>query len=214
MSLGWRSETRLSARSRAATLTVACDNRAAIVQVLLLLGLGLLTGLVRCFVDLSLGVPGHSIVLIMVPVAFGVAATRRRGAGTVTSASALATVAAVGCLPVRVSMGVGAIVSLFAAGPALDIWLSTLHRRHVYTACVAAGVSANLVALCAKIGLRTAGLYPGIQAAAFFDLWLHRATITYPLCGAVAGLLAAAVCFSMRDRTDQAPDAARAVDAE
>lgn len=185
----------------------ACDSRAAISEVLFLLGLGLLAGLVRCYADLRLGVPGHSIVLIMLPVAVGVAATRRRGAGTVTSASALATVAAVSCFPVKVSIGLGAVVSLFAAGPALDIWLSVLRRRRsVYTACVLAGVSANLVALCAKIGVRTVGLYPGIQAAAFFDLWIHRATITYPLCGAVAGLLAAAVCFTMRDEMGEAAD--------
>ena len=169
-------------------------------EFLLLLGLGVVTGLVRCLVDLRLGVPGHSILLVVLPIAVGVAATRRRGAGTVTSASALATVAVVSCLPVKVSIGVGALASLCATGPALDIWLTVLRRRRaVYTACVAAGVSSNLLALGVKIAIRAAGLYPGIQAAAFFKLWLHRATITYPLCGAVAGLLAAGVCFSMRE---------------
>ena len=97
-------------------------------QVLCLASVGALTALARALVDLSLGIPGHSIVLVVVPLAFGLVCVPRRGAGAILGGSALTTVLALRLVGLR-GTGAGATVSLavtaVAPEAAPDVRLAT-----------------------------------------------------------------------------------------
>jgi hypothetical protein len=148
-------------------------------------------------VKLSLGIPGHSIVLAALPMALGVSLAPRRLAGSAMSAGALATawtLTAAGAA----SYGSGSIVSLSLIGPMMDIalgWARTGWR--VYATLVLAGVATNLLALLSRAATKVLGLDGGARP---FDSWWLQAVITYPLSGAVAGILGALFWFRLSDQ--------------
>lgn len=145
---------------------------------------------------LGLGIPGHSIVLAALPMALGMSLAPRRMAGSLMSASALGT----GWLLTGVSAasyGSGSFVSLTLLGPMMDVALRHADRgRRVYLALLLSGVATNTLALASRAGAKILGLDPGRP----FDIWWLQALVTYPLSGAVAGLLGALCWFHLRDR--------------
>ncbi len=181
-------------------LTMAGD-KASLQELAFLVGLGLLAASVRCAANLRLGIPGHSILVIVLPMAFGTAVTRRRGAGVVMGASALAGASILGAMGVGRTLGPGAVTSLALTGPAFDLWLAALRKgdRSVYWAWIAAGATSNLVAFAVRGVAKVSGIWPGVFSAHYWSLWASRAAITYPLCGLLAGLLAAGAFFKCSD---------------
>lgn len=179
--------------------------RVSAAEWLLLLTCGAAAAAAVGFVKLSLGIPGHSIVLAALPMVFGVSLMPRRFAGSVMSAGALGTawlLSAGG----GASYGAGSFVSLFLIGPMMDVALSRARSGwRVYAALVLSGVATNLLALGSRatakfFALDLAGTRP-------FDSWWLQACVTYTLSGVVAGLLGALCWFHFNDRASRRPQA-------
>lgn len=176
-------------------------HRVSTAELGLLLACGAAAAAAVGFVKLSLGIPGHAIVLAALPMALGLSLAPRRLAGSVMSAGALGTaflLSGVG----GVTYGSGASVSLSLIGPMMDVALRGAHRgRRVYVALVVSGVAANLLALGSRAATKLLGL--DLAGARPFDSWWLQAAVTYTLSGAVAGLLGAVCWFHFNDRSGQ-----------
>jgi hypothetical protein len=146
------------------------------------------SGLIR----LGIRLPGHSIVLSMLPMALGLALAPRRLAGSIMSAGAFGT-AVVFSFAGLANYGSGAFVSLCLIGPIMDLALARMRSGWLlYFGLMLAGIGTNLLALGSRsinklLGLDIAGMRP-------FSGWWGEAIITYSVCGAAAGLIAA-LCF-------------------
>ena len=175
---------------------VRVRDRISAVELLLLFACGAAASAAVGLAKLGLGIPGHSIVLAALPMALGLSLAPRRMAGSLMSASALGT----GLLLTSVtaaSYGSGSFVSLTLLGPMMDVALRHADRgRRVYVALVIAGVATNALALASRAGAKILGFDPGRP----FDIWWLQALVTYPLSGALAGLLGALCWFHLRDR--------------
>jgi hypothetical protein len=169
----------------------------ATVEVAVLVFLGAAAAAATALPDLRLGIPGHAILRSVFPMALGLALVPRRLAGSVMGVSAVAT-----SLLFRaggLSGGPGALTSLYLTGPLLDLALVGAGRPwRLYLGLLLAGLGSNLVALFVRGGFKTFTLGHGGRRGA--EAWWHQAAITYPLCGALAGLVSALVWFHLRGR--------------
>jgi hypothetical protein len=172
--------------------------RISAAELLLLLASGIAAAAAVGFAKLRLGIPGHSIVLAALPLAFGLSVAPRRFAGALMSAGALG--ASVLFTAAGASYGSGAIVSLSVIGPMMDLALRRALRGWlVYVALMLSGVGANLLALGSRAAFKILGL--DFAGARPFDSWWLQAIATYTLSGAVAGLLGALCWFHLNDRS-------------
>ena len=172
------------------------DHRISAIEVAMLLTCGAASAATIAFVKLSLGVPGHSIVLAAAPMALGMSLAPRRLAGSVMSAGALTT-ASILVASGAGRFGSGAFASLMLLGPMMDVAMR--HARsgwRVYAALVLAGVATNTLALAS----RAAPKLLGIDIGRPFDSWWLQALGTYSASGVVAGLLGAVCWFQFRER--------------
>lgn len=179
-------------------------HRVSAVELVLLLSSGAVSATAIAFVKLSLGIPGHSIVIATLPMAFGMSLAPRQFAGVVMSAGALGT-AWLLSLGGRATFGSGAFTSLVLLGPMMDLALR--HARsgwRVYAALVTAGVVTNVLALASRAASKILGLDVGTRP---FGGWWLEASLTYTLSGVVAGLLGAACWFHFNERAAQRPRA-------
>jgi len=175
-------------------------SRVTAAEVAFLLLIGAATALLRSFVSLQAGIPGHSIVLIVLPLVLGLACVPRRGAGKVMSATAALTVLGIGAVGVRTGVGSGALTSLLLTGVLLDAALRVGRKGWmIYLGCISAGLLSNVVAFGVRLALKYAALAPG-DALHPLATWLPRAAWSYPLCGAAAGLASAVLLFRLRER--------------
>jgi hypothetical protein len=144
-------------------------------------------------VKLRLGIPGHAIILSVLPISAGLAIVPRHGTGTAISVTAFATMTLFRALAWPVGGGPGAVASMLAAGPAFDLALARARGWRLHAAFLVAGVAANLIALVARGGLKLLSIQPLVGRP--FSEWFRYAIVTYPVSGAVAGLLCALVMF-------------------
>ena len=77
-------------------------------------------GTLKAMLGIHLKTPGHAIVRAVFPMAFGLAAAPRRGAGCVMGGSAVVSMTLFQWSGFG-SVGFGAMTSLFATGPCLDV---------------------------------------------------------------------------------------------
>ena len=146
---------------------------------------------------LGLGIPGHSIVLAVLPLALGLSVAPRRLAGSMMSAGALGTAWMLQGAGTA-TFGSGAFVSLCLLGPMMDLALRNARSGwRVYTALVLAGTATNLAALASRAGTKLLGLDIGGRP---FDSWWLQAMGTYTASGIVAGLLGAFCWFDFNGR--------------
>jgi len=177
--------------------------RISTAELLLLFLCGAAAASATGFIRLGLRIPGHAIVLAVVPMALGLALAPRRLAGFVMSAGAFCTANALSIAGLT-TYGSGAIVSLCLTGPVIDFALSgTRSGWRLYLRMVLAGIITNLLALTSRgasklLGFDLAGMRP-------FATWWSQAAVTYTLCGAAAGLIAAVCWFHLRERKSQPP---------
>lgn len=179
-------------------------HRVSAIELLLLLSSGAVSAVAIAFVKLSLGIPGHSIVIATLPMAFGMSLAPRQFAGAVMSAGALGT-AGLLSLGGLATFGSGAFTSLVLLGPMMDLALR--HARsgwRVYAALVTAGVATNVLALASRAASKILGLDVGTRP---FGTWWLEASLTYTLSGVVAGLLGAACWFHFNARAKRRPPA-------
>ena len=180
-------------------------HRMSAVEWLLLFACGAAAAAAVGLAKLSLGIPGHSIVLAALPMVLGASLAPRRFAGSVMSAGALGTAWLLSSSG-GASYGSGSVVSLVLIGPMMDVALERARGGwRVYAALVLAGVAANLLALGSRASAKLLGL--DLAGARPFDSWWLQASITYTLSGALAGLLGALCWFHFSDRASRAPDA-------
>ena len=177
----------------------AVRRRVSAAECLILLTCGVAASAAVGFVKLSLGIPGHSIVLSALPMVLGMSLAPRRLAGSVMSAGAFGTAWLLG--PAGADYGAGATASLLLLGPMMDVALSRAHSgRQVYAALVLSGVATNLLALGSRAAAKLLGLDVGARP---FDSWWLQASVTYTLSGVVAGLLGALCWFHFNDRVSR-----------
>jgi hypothetical protein len=161
------------------------------VEILLLICCGAVSATVIGFVRLGLRIPGHSIVLSLIPMALGLALAPRRFGGFLMSAGAFAA-ASVYSGAGLAQYGSGAFVSLCLLGPMMDLALTKVRSGwRLYLGMMLAGIGTNLMALGSKITSKLLGLDPGTR---LLGEWLPQAIVTYAISGVIAGLLGA-ICF-------------------
>ncbi len=170
-------------------------------EILVLFLCGAVSASVIAFVKLGLRLPGHAILLSMMPMALGLSLAPRRFAGFFMSAGALATAAAYTGAGLA-EYGSGAFVSLCLMGPMMDLAVTKLQSGwRVYSGLLLAGIGTNLMALASRSLAKLLGLDPGTRP---FGSWWTQAIVTYTLCGAAAGLLGAICFFHFRKQRSNA----------
>ncbi len=112
------------------------------------------------FIKLGLRIPGHAIVLAMVPLALGFALVPRRFSGFLMSGAALST-AAVFTASGLAQYSTGSFVSLCLMGPVTDLAFAKARSGwRLYLGLIAAGVATNLLALMSRTVGRLLGVDP------------------------------------------------------
>jgi hypothetical protein len=171
------------------------QERISAAEILVLFLCGAVSASVIAFVRLGLRLPGHSILLSMIPMALGLALAPRRFGGFLMSAGAFGTAAAYTGAGLA-HYGSGAFVSLCLMGPMMDLALTKVKAGwRLYGGLLLAGIGTNLMALASRSANKILGLDPGTRP---FGTWWTQAIVTYSLCGAVAGLLGALCFFHFR----------------
>lgn len=188
---GLLTATRLPALGRA-------DGRISAAEVVALLLAGATAAVATGFVRLGLGIPGHAIVLAVLPMALGLALVPRRLAGVIMGGGALGTAGVLSAAGLT-HYGVGAMTSLCLTGAMMDVaLLGAGSGWPVYARLVGAGLAANMLAFMQRGAGKLLVLdQPG---ARLFDVWVSQAMITYTLSGAVAGLIGALCWFRFQSR--------------
>jgi hypothetical protein len=183
-----RVASRLPALSREAGISIA--------EVVLLLACGAFSALAIGMLQLQIRVPGHAILRAVLPMAFGFALVPRRSSGILMSIGAGLTAAAmslghIGRFPPA------AMLSVLALGPVLDMALAGNPQGwRLYARFAAAGALANLLGFLARFATAQMGWeFQGSRQ--FTDFWL-TALPSFILCGAIAGLVSAAIWFRRR----------------
>jgi hypothetical protein len=145
----------------------------------------------------GLRIPGHSIVLSMIPMALGLALAQRHLSGFIMSAGAFSTAAAFNHIGLA-HYGSGAFISLCLLGPVMDLALTKARSGwRLYSGLILAGIATNLLALGSRGMSKFLGLDLGTRP---FATWWSQAIVTYTLSGALAGLICALCFFHLRKR--------------
>jgi hypothetical protein len=160
------------------------DGTISAMEVVVLIVLGVGSAVASAMMKLGLGIPGHNILRVVLPMALGLALVPRRGSASIMNLSGVAGGGVFWLAGAR-GMGVGAMTSLGLTGFLMDLALvGARSGRAVYVRLALAGLAANMLAFAAK---------------AFSEQrlteWLPRAIVSYPVCGILAGLIGAAACF-------------------
>ena len=186
----------LTATARMPSLARA-GQRVSALELLVLLLSGAGAAAAVGMAKLGLGIPGHSIVLAVFPLALGLSLAPRHLAGSVMSAGALGTAWMLQGAGTA-TFGSGAFVSLCLLGPMMDLALRGARSGwRVYAALVVAGTATNLTALASRAGTKLLGLDIGGRP---FDSWWLQAMGTYTASGIVAGLVGALCWFHFNRR--------------
>lgn len=170
------------------------------------LAMGIAAACASALPDWNLRIPGHAILRSVFPMALGLSLAPRCGAGGVMGVIACATALTLRCSG-RAEVGFGALTSLSLTGPLLDValWKAQAGWR-LYAGIIAAGLSSNLIAIGIKVTEKLL-MSGGGGSKRSFGAWLAQAAWTYPLCGALAGLLSAVIWFRWRaSDTERAGD--------
>ncbi|MHB1033039.1 MAG: hypothetical protein ACYC35_02080 [Pirellulales bacterium] len=175
------------------------DQPISAAQIAVLMAAGACAAVATAFGNWHVMIPGHAIVRAVFPLTLGLALVPRRGAASIMGADALLTALFLnGCGLAQ--MGAGALTSLVLTGPCLDAALAGARAGwRLYLGCAAAGVAANMAALAFRAVPKYLELDPRGRP---FAAWFSQAIATYVVCGAVAGLLSAAVWFRWSARSD------------
>lgn len=169
-----------------------------VAEIAWLLGAGIVAALATAFLDFGLRIPGHAIVRAVLPMGVGLAVAPRRMAGSVMGSGAVAS-ALVIQLTRSGAIGAGAMTSLALTGPLLDFALWRVKQGWgLYFGFALSGLLSNLAAL----GVRATAKLSGLESLGKrpFAEWFPQAIVTYAICGLLAGLLSAWICFRFGSR--------------
>ena len=162
---------------------------------------GALAALAVGLLHLQLRLPGHAILRGALPMAMGFALVPRRLSGLMMAIAAGVTATAMSAAQIGVFPATS-ILSVVALGPILDLaLLGGATGRRLYARFAAAGAAANLLALALKLaGLgitfeSTGGGGSGGGGRGQMLNFGFYAVASFLLCGALAGLVSAAIWF-------------------
>lgn len=168
-------------------------------NIFLLIFFGILAGLAVSQLKLSLGIPGHAIIKIMIPMAIGISLAPARSAGAIMGISGLATAFICQILTNHTGSGTGVYTSLVCTGILLDL---TLHFSNtgwkLYSCLMLSGLIANIIALYVRSGFKSFLKINILEV----NTWFQTAAFTYPICGLLAGLICALVVFKFKKPND------------
>jgi hypothetical protein len=171
----------------------APGRRISLREIVLLALCGAGAALLVALVPWNLRIPGHAILRVALPMALGLALVPRRASGSIMAAAGgavAATLAAAGLGHAQPA----AIAGLVAIGPALDLATSAgWSGWRLYAGFVMAGAMANLLAFGVRFSTAWLAIDPARSRAGSMN-W-GWALVSFILCGAVAGLIGAALCF-------------------
>lgn len=160
-----------------------------------LLLIGIITGICSSQIKLSLGIPGHSIIKIIIPLSFGIALVPLKSAGSIMGLAGVFTVFFSELLFGKNGTGTGGYTSLVFAGFFLDLTLSYANNGwKLYSGLMISGLLSNLIALCVRSGFKSFSKINMID----FNTWFEIAAITYPVCGLIAGFISALLVFKFK----------------
>lgn len=162
---------------------------------LILLGAGVGAALSTVYLEMGLRMPGHAILRAVFPMALGLSMAPRRLGGMVMGTGAIGAVLVIKAGGLG-AIGVGALTSLALTGPLLDAALWHARRGwRLYMAFALAGLGSNLAALVVRAGAKYLGFthVTGRPLAA----WWMQATVSYAVCGILAGLISATIWFKL-----------------
>ena len=173
---------------------VSPGERTRALEFAFLAGCGFVAAVASGYLDFRLRIPGHAILRAVFPMALGLALVPRRGSGSVMGASALLTGLGMRTLLPMGGLSLGALTSLTLTGPLLDLSLrSARGGLRLYAGFALAGLAANLVAFLIRGGAKVIGLeHLGARPLAE---WVLHASVSYAVCGLLAGLVSGAVWF-------------------
>jgi hypothetical protein len=186
----------LAGHSRVGTIE-DLDRQISRAEIAALIVLGVTAALWSAFVKLGLRIPGSALLSTALPIGLGFSVVPRRLAGTAMSGTALVTVSAMSAFGIHV-FGVGALTSLIAIGPCLDMAVSRARSGwRLYLSFLVAGLATNFLAF----SIRGSSKVFGFDAPDMRPLgdWFSQAAVTYGLVGAFAGLFTAACWFRFQE---------------
>jgi hypothetical protein len=170
--------------------------RISAAELTLLFSCGIGAAVMSGFLKPSIGFPGSSIVMSMIPMALGLALAPRRLGGFIMGAGALGA-ASIFKLAGAAHYGSGAFVSLCLLGPIIDLALTRARAGwRLYTGLILAGICTNLLALGSRAMSKLLGF--DLEGMRPFHSWWMQSPLTYTVSGAVAGLIAAFCFFHLR----------------
>jgi len=145
---------------------------------------------------LSIGIPGHAIIKVMIPMALGLSLAPARSAGSIMGISGLITAFIGQTLTEGPGTRTGAYTSLVCTGVLMDFTLYFANTGwKLYTGLMVSGLIANLIALYVRSGFKSF-----LKINIFdFNTWFQTAAFTYPICGLLAGLLCALLVFKLKN---------------
>lgn len=191
-------------RSRLRT-AIPAALRSDSVQVLVLISMGVVAAALTTYVHMRMRIPGHKIVLNVLPMGCGLAFAPRRNAGLLLALSS--TIAWIGFNfedarwiidePSEAIIELGAIASLGSLGILLDLAGRVARSgKSFYGAFAAAGFTSNYITFAAKLVQRN--LDDGITRIRYSE-WIGRAPLSFAVCGLLAGLVAAGIFFQFSE---------------
>ncbi len=179
--------------------TVTRQASVSATEIAWLLFCGALSATAVGLIHIQLRVPGHAILRAVLPMALGLALVPRRSGGLVMAAGAALTAAAMAAVRIG-TFPPAALLSVLALGPVLDAaLLGQPQGRSLYVRFAAAGATANLLAYIVKHStIKLGWATMGNQKFLSFG---PMALVSFIVCGALAGLVSAAICFRFRPTT-------------
>lgn len=168
-------------------------------ELLILIGAGLIAACAVAFLPLQLRIPGHAILKAALPIVCGVALAPRRFAGTVAGISAGLTAEAL-LVTGWAHLPAAALTSLLAIGPAIDIAKRGARSAGwpLYLRFAAAGLAANAIAFAVRWSTAALALDGfNLHMLPKFGLGVLA---SFAICGIVAGLISAIICYRDTNR--------------
>jgi hypothetical protein len=124
----------------------------------------------------------------------------RAGSGSIMSVGAGITASVLALFDQK--NGLGSMTSLVLLGPALDLAVTRARANWLlYVRFAAAGLAVNLLAFTVKMAAKAFEINLG--GGRELTSWLSVATVSYPLCGLIAGLISGLVWFHWSPRNGQ-----------
>lgn len=179
------------------------ETSATAVDWMILITAGMAAACASTFLDFGLKrVPGHAILRVVPPLALGLALVPRRGAGCAMASSAFLTGVLLHLAGFKGEGGLGALTSLTATGPILDLTLQRVQGGwKQYVAFGLAGLCSNTLAFAVRGGAKFMG-WESVGKRPLAE-WLGQASVSYLVCGLLAGLISGLILFYGRGPGEQ-----------